>query len=279
VVTVPGGPVPEAAAAVRPAAGGRPLVALGGGRVVDAAKAVAAADGLPCAAVPTTLAGSPLTRVHRLPDGVSGVDLVRPSLAIYDPALTASQPLPELARRAMNALAHAVESLYARRRSPVTDMAALRAAALIGVGLGRRDPDRDELALGALLAAYAIGGSGFSLHHPACQTLVAVVGTPHAATNAAMLPHCVRFLATRAPQAIGRLAAALGAPRPDPSLAADRVAALAARGEATGLAQLGVEPGQLDAVVEGLERRPEVAGTPGGRPTAAELHALLTAAM
>ena len=51
--------MPEAAAAVRDEVGGRPLVALGGGRVVDAAKAIAGADGLAVAAIPTTLSGAP----------------------------------------------------------------------------------------------------------------------------------------------------------------------------------------------------------------------------
>lgn len=58
VLHVPAGPVPEAAATIRDGIEGRPLVALGGGRVVDAAKAIAATDGLSVAAIPTTLAGS-----------------------------------------------------------------------------------------------------------------------------------------------------------------------------------------------------------------------------
>lgn len=58
VLHVPAGPVPEAAAAIRDGIEGRPLVALGGGRVVDAAKAIAATDGLSVAAIPTTLAGT-----------------------------------------------------------------------------------------------------------------------------------------------------------------------------------------------------------------------------
>src|SRR5436305_8844384 len=55
VLHVPAGPVPEAAAAVRADVRGRPLVALGGGRVIDAAKAIGAADQLDVAALPTTL--------------------------------------------------------------------------------------------------------------------------------------------------------------------------------------------------------------------------------
>ena len=86
VLEVPAGGVPEAAAAVREGVGGRPVVALGGGRVVDAAKAIGGADGLSVAAVPTTLSGAELTPFHRMPAGVSEFRLVRPALVVADPA-------------------------------------------------------------------------------------------------------------------------------------------------------------------------------------------------
>lgn len=279
VLHVPGGLVPDAAAAVRGRVEGRPLVALGGGRVVDAAKAISAADGPPCAAVPTTLAGSPITRVHRLPDGVSGVELVRPSLVVADPDLSASQPMPDLAASAMNALAHAVESLYAPRRSPVTEMAAMRAVAAIAAGLANEEPVRRKLALGAVLGAWAVGATGYSVHHPVCQTLVAGVGTPHAATNAVLLPHSVRFAAPRAPGPVGRLAVALGAERADPGLAADLVATLAARAGPTRLSELGVSWGDIGEVVEAVFGRAELDETPGGHPEERELRKLLEAAL
>ena len=63
---------------------------------------------------------------------------MRPALVIADPALMASQPMPDLAASAMNALAHAVEALYTPLANPVAEMAALRAAELIAEGLGRR---------------------------------------------------------------------------------------------------------------------------------------------
>ena len=92
VLHVPPGSVPDGAAAVRSGVLGRPVVAFGGGRVVDVAKAVAGSDGLPCAAVPTTLAGSPMTPFHRMPRGVEGGRLVRPSLVVWDPDLNATLP-------------------------------------------------------------------------------------------------------------------------------------------------------------------------------------------
>src|SRR4051794_3641218 len=152
-------------------------------------------DRLPCrgggrrvAGVPTPLWGAGLTGSHRLPDGVEGVRLVRPSLVIADPALMASAPLPLLAATALNALAHAVEALYTPLANPVANMAALRGASLIASGLrGEGDPSppaREELALGALLAAYASGQTGYAVHHVVCQTIVRLGGTPHAETNA-----------------------------------------------------------------------------------------------
>ena len=53
-------------------------MALGGGRVVDTAKAIAGAVGARCAAIPTTLVGAEMTPFHRLPAGVEGARLVRP---------------------------------------------------------------------------------------------------------------------------------------------------------------------------------------------------------
>ena len=82
---MPSGPVPEAAAAVREQVAGTPLVALGGGRVIDAAKAIGGADGLRVAAIPTTLSGAPMTRFHRMPAGVDQFTLVRPALVIAEP--------------------------------------------------------------------------------------------------------------------------------------------------------------------------------------------------
>ena len=83
--TCPAGRVPEAAAAVRDGVGGRPLVALGGGRVIDSAKAIAGADGLPVAAIPTTLSGAEMTPFHRMPAGVERVPARAPGARDRDP--------------------------------------------------------------------------------------------------------------------------------------------------------------------------------------------------
>jgi len=264
VLHVPAGPVPECAAAVRDGVGGRPLVAFGGGRVVDAAKAIAAADGLQAGAIPTTLAGSSFTPFHRMPAGVEGYGLVRPVLAVCDPALMASAPLPDLAATAMNALAHATESLYASGANPVSEGAALRAAALFARGLPADPPGSDDVALAGVLAGWAVGTAGLALHHALCQTLVRVLATPHALTNAVMLPRSVEFMSGRLPEPIGKLAGALGAEDGDSAAAAGRVAALAALAGPTTLGELGVSEGDLDAVVSAALEHRGLQATPGG---------------
>jgi alcohol dehydrogenase class IV len=267
---VPAGVVPDTAAAVRTEVGGRPLVALGGGRVIDSAKAIGGADGLPVAAVPTTLSGAEVTRIHRMPAGVDEWNLVRPSLVIAAPELMASQPMPHLAASAMNALAHAVEALYAPGANPVSEMAALRAAELFARGLSDpAAPRRDDLALGSLLAAWAMGATGYAIHHVVSQTLVRIVGTPHAETNAVLLPHTVRFMAARAGSAIEKLRKAIGGD----------VADLAAQAGPTTLGELGADPAKLDAVAEQAAQRAELANTPGGAPSPDRLRALLEAAL
>ena len=275
VLDVPHGSVPEAAAAVRTRAGARPLVALGGGRVVDAAKAIAAAEGLRCAAIPTTLAGSSFTPFHRMPAGIEGYGFLRPALAVCDPALMGSAPMPGLAASAMNALAHAVESLYAPGANPVTEGAALRAAALIAEALSEAPPRAEGLALGAVLGGWAVGSAGLAIHHALCQTIVRTAGTPHAETNAVMLPHSVAFMAGRATTEIGRLARALGAAGGDASAAVAKLAALA--GVRT-LSELGMAERDVERVTAAALDHPAVARTLGG-VAEAEIRELLRAAL
>jgi len=279
VCHVPDGPVPEAAAAVRGDVDRRPLVALGGGRVIDAAKGIAGADGLPCAAVPTTLSGAPMTRLHRMPAGVDEWRLVRPSLVVADPELMGSQPPQPRAASAMNALAHAAEALYGPMANPVAELAALRAATLLARGLesSTEQEARSDLALGAILAGYAVGAAGFALHHLVGQTLVRVTGAPHARAYAVLLPHTLRAMARRAPRQLGQLAEALGAAR-DPEAAPVRVAELAGRSGATRLSEIGVTPDQVDAIVEEILARPDLANTPDP-PDAAELRRLIESAL
>jgi alcohol dehydrogenase class IV len=266
---VPSGLVDELSAALLPEAGEGPLVALGGGRVIDTAKAIAGVTGAPVAAIPTTLSGAELTPSHRTPAGVEGARMVRPALVISDPLLTASQPEPQLWASAMNALAHGMEALYTPLANPVAEAAALRGAEAI---------QRGDVALGALLCGWASGMTGFAVHHATCQLLVRTAGSPHAQTNAVMLPHFAGMMSTRVPGVMGELARALGDPEGAPEAAAGRAAKLSARSGHTRLATLGVEEDHLPRVAAGVMQHPALGNTPEP-PDEAELLELLRAAL
>lgn len=271
---VPPGPVPDLAAALLPRSGGRGpdglgIVALGGGRVIDVAKAVASVGGAPVAAVPTTMSGAEMTGAHRLPAGwEERARPVRPRLVIADPEAMTSAPEAALRASSMNALAHGADCLCTPLANPVATMAALRGAGLIATALDREPAARDraDLALGSLLCGYAIDSAGAGLHHPLCQTLVRAFGLPHAETNAAVLPHSAAFLAARAPAALAPLAAAIGA---RPEALVPRLRGLG--GEPAGLGALGADRSRLGEVVATALRRPELAAVPGPPLSAADV--------
>jgi alcohol dehydrogenase class IV len=262
VLEVPPGPVPDAAARVRAEVWERPLVALGGGRVIDSAKGIGGVDGLQVAAIPTTLSGAEMTRIHRMPAGVEEYRFLRPSLVISDPAIMGSQPLPGIAASAMNALSHAAEALYTPAANPASDAMALGAASLIARGLADEEPDRASLALGGLLAGYSIGSAGIAVMHVLSQTTVRLTGAPHAGVYSVLLPHALAFMSGRAPEAMGRLAKALGAESEDPSQAGRLAARLAARSGVTSLGDIGVKANAFDEIVRTALGRPELRNTP-----------------
>ena len=255
------GEVPYVSAAIVDAVRNPTLVALGGGRVIDAAKAVAAVRGGRVCAIPTTLSGAEMTRIHRLPSGREreAQHLVRPSLVIADPFEMTTLNDRSLRASAMNALGHGAESLYVPLANPVASLAALRGAELIATALDQKPGERDRagLALGALLCAYALDATGFAVHHVVCQTLVRMIGTPHAETNATMLPRTVDMMRPRAPEEISALAHALGV----------EAAEIRRRTESLGgrprpLRELGGNPDRLESARHAMLQRDELGNTP-----------------
>jgi len=242
-------------------------VALGGGRVVDVAKSVAAARGAEVAAIPTTLSAAEMTGSHRHARGVDpSTPRVRPRIVINDPALSASQPDHELAASAANALGHAVEAPVARGASPVPILAAREAVRLLA-----RDHDADALALGALLSGYALDSTGIGLHHVLAQGLARFAGVWHGCANAAMLPHTTAALRRRAPEELAALDAAAGV----------EMEALARRfAQRAGAQQLrdhGVTEEALETCVREALSRPQLDNTPPAADEA-EIRALYEAA-
>src|SRR2546422_85258 len=138
-------------------------------------------------------------------------------------------------------------------------------------------PPRRALALGAILAGYAVGAAGFALHHTLGQTLVRVTGAPHAKAYAVLLPHTLGAMVDRAPRELTALAEALGA-EPTPEATPRRVAELAVRSGVTRLSEIGVDEDAFDEVVEQTIERPDLSNTPR-RPDAAELRGLLERAI
>ncbi|HEY4789725.1 MAG TPA: iron-containing alcohol dehydrogenase, partial [Actinomycetes bacterium] len=129
------------AVAAAAAAGADCLVAMGGGSATGLAKAVALEHRAPIVAVPTTYAGSEVTPIYGLtgPDGKhTGRDLrVLPRTVLYDPALTTGLPPKVTGPSGMNALAHAVEALYAPGANQVTALLAEEGARVLHRSLPR----------------------------------------------------------------------------------------------------------------------------------------------
>ncbi len=259
------------------------LVALGGGRVIDVAKAVAAAQRLdPPVVIPTSLSGAEMTGVHRHARGVEqSVPRVRAAVVVNDPALSASQPDAELAASSANALGHAITAVVSAKSTPIARAVGSDAIVKLGVGWGLTTApgstaaagsgDREQIALGALLAGWAVDRSGLGPHHALTQTAVRTGDLSHAATNAALLPHTLRAFRQRAPEAFAALDAALGRPVDDLADALWRTA------DTPGLGSLATDAGLREQAVAIAAARPEL---PRVAPAfeADEIRAIYTAA-
>ncbi len=181
-------------------------------------------------------------------------------MVVCDPALAASQPEPELAASALNALGHAVEGPVTTLANPVATLAGREAARLIDVAYAGEAPDRDTLALAALLAGYSIDSAWYGLHHVLSQTLVRLAEIPHGAANAIMVQHTIGALKRRGGEGDAALAR--------------RICALTG---ATRLSELGVTSAKLDECAAAAAKRDELALTPP-RASYDELRALYDAA-
>ncbi|GAA3775945.1 maleylacetate reductase [Streptomyces chiangmaiensis] len=206
------------------ALGADACVAVGGGSAIGLGKAVALEQGLPIVAVPTTYAGSEMTPVWGLTEGGrkrTGRDpRVLPVSVLYDPELTADLPIGMSVTSGLNAVAHAVESLYAPDSSPIVSMMAeegVRAmtAALPAIVAAGSDRDARARALfGAWLCGACLGATTMSLHHKLCHALGGTLDLPHAPTHTAVLPHALAYNQRATPAAVAALSRALGAGNP-----------------------------------------------------------------
>jgi maleylacetate reductase len=238
------------------------VVTLGGGSTIGLGKAIALRTDLPQIAVPTTYAGSEMTPyIGQTEDGVKTTQRtpkVLPETVIYDVDLSLSLPPALSATSGINAIAHAVEALYAEDRNPIISLMAEETIRVLAGALPRiaATPDdteaRSDALYGAWLCGMALGAVGVALHHKLCHALGGSFDLPHAETHAVVLPHAVAYNAPAAPAAMARIARALGV-----NDAAAGLAALACDlGAPRALKDLGMPEDGIDIAAEIATRNP-----------------------
>jgi alcohol dehydrogenase class IV len=195
-------------------------VAIGGGSTTGLGKAIALRTDLPQIVIPTTYAGSEMTPI--LGETAGGRKTtqrslkVLPEVVIYDVDLTLGLPAGLSATSGMNAIAHAVEALYARDRNPVISLLAEDGIRAFARALPRivADPAdaeaRADALYGAWLCGMCLGSQGMSLHHKLCHVIGGSFDLPHAETHTVILPHAVAYNTPAEPAVMSRIAAALG---------------------------------------------------------------------
>jgi alcohol dehydrogenase class IV len=237
-------------------------VAIGGGSTIGLGKAIALRTGLPQVAIPTTYAGSEMTPIlGETRDGIKTTQrtlAVLPETVIYDVDLTLSLPVGLSGTSGINAIAHAVEALYARDGNPVIALMAEEGIAALARSLPviATDPAnveaRSDALYGAWLCGICLGSVGMSLHHKLCHTLGGSFDLPHAETHTIVLPHALAYNAPAVPDAMARIGRALGC--------ADAAAGLFDLGRAVGapsaLADIGFKAADVDRATEIATQNP-----------------------
>jgi len=217
------------------------VLAMGGGSVIDAGKAIAVLltnpgdvmdyldvvgkgnalqnPAAPFIAVPTTAGtGSEVTRnaVLGVPERQVKVSLrspwLLPRLAVVDPELTLSLPPAITARTGLDALAQLIEAYVSIRSNPVTDGFCVQGIPLAARSLRRafhQGHDREarhDMSLAALFSGLALANAGLGVIHGFAAPFGGRFPAPHGAICAAILPYGMemnlRALRARAPQSV-----------------------------------------------------------------------------
>ncbi|MFL5413589.1 MAG: iron-containing alcohol dehydrogenase [Myxococcales bacterium] len=247
----PAGAVMEAATAAREARADV-FVSVGGGSPIDASKAAAFAiatgldlrdpasvskargmkpkNVLPHFAVPTTLSVAELSgsagfsaESTKEKVGVAAREL-RPTAVFYDGVLATDTPIDLWSSTGIRAVDHAVETIFADGEHPIPDATATESLrgmpqALVASKSDPRSADaRSEGQIAAWLSYLLPGPAARGLSHTLGKRIGSRHEIPHGVTSCLLLPHVIRFLGPRKPQAMERLRSALGA---DPAGAID----------------------------------------------------------
>jgi len=217
------------------------IVAVGGGSVIDAGKAVSILmtnespitqyeginmvknSGIPVVAIPTTAGtASEVTSFTVVVDTVArkklviGGQNVGARFALMDPDLTMAVPPDLTASTGMGALSHAVEAYLSVAASVPTDINALKAVEIISRNLpkavrnGQDREARSAMLLGSMLAGFAYNSAVLGLAHSLSHPLNVHCGLPHGIANAAVLPYVMEYNGSAVPERIRNLGAAMG---------------------------------------------------------------------
>jgi alcohol dehydrogenase class IV len=258
------------------------VIAIGGGSVLDTAKAAAAlasnggealdylegvgrgrnldCPSLPFIAVPTTAgSGSEATRnsVLRVPDlkvkRSLRSEFMIPRVAVIDPELSESCPLPVAASAGLDALTHLIEGYVSVGAQPTTDALAMKGIVLAArglVGLSRRRPDVESMSLASFWGGIVLANAGLGAIHGLVAPLGGRFAVPHGMGCSCLLTATMRTnieaLRARAPEspALARYAEIEAALQDVPDL--DR---LRADLGVPSLGAFGLSPDQFSAVI------------------------------
>ena len=195
-------------------------VAYGGGSTVGLAKIVAHECDIPYIAIVTTFSGSEMNAGQGINRDGRKVNVMgprmRPAAVIYDPDTIAGLPLPVAVPSGMNAISHACECLYGDGANPPGRLFAEEGIRIMAASLRRMVDDsgdreaRGEAQYGAYLCAAPMAATRVALQHKICHTIGNGWSTPHAENHAILLPHSLAYNRDQAPDAMRRIARALG---------------------------------------------------------------------
>ncbi|MEY4294382.1 MAG: hypothetical protein RLY82_70, partial [Pseudomonadota bacterium] len=153
----------------------------------------------------------------------------------------------------INAIAHAAEGLYAVDSNPIMDLMACEGIAALARALpaiyknANDKTARADALYGAWLCGTVLGNVGMALHHKLCHTLGGSFNLPHAEVHTIVLPHALAYNQAAAPEAMQKIAKALGVNESNTTTAAQATWDLAYNnGAPTSLAAIGLQESDLD---------------------------------
>ena len=247
--------VTDAAVAAFTAAAADCVIAFGGGSTIGLGKAIAWRNDTPQIVVATTYAGSEVTPILGETEGGRKTTRrdprILPEAVIYDPNLTLRLPVATSVSSGLNAMAHAVEALYAQDRNPISTLQAAEGLRAMrdALPLVVRTPDdigaRSLALYGSWLCGTVLGTVGMALHHKLCHTLGGSFDLPHAETHAILLPHSAAYNAVAAAEALRPVAELFGG-----SVGGGLRDFAASLGAPLALRDLGLAEGDLDRAAD-----------------------------